>query len=101
MTDVKAMTKFYDVTFQELSGRSVVKTEVASDREPFDVWQDACASYSEAELNIQINDDTFVNLNRHFVVRIDVKEVDGPVDKQVRRRDELMNVVNTLSNMGL
>ena len=46
MTEVKAMTKFYDVTFQELSGRSVVKTEVASDREPFDVWQDACASYS-------------------------------------------------------
>lgn len=95
------MTKFYDVTFQELSGRSVVKTEVASDREPFDVWQDACASYSETELNIQINEDTFVTLNRHFVVRIDVKEVDGPVDKQVRRRDELMNVVNTLSNMGL
>lgn len=93
------MTKFYDVTFQELSGRSVVKTEVASDREPFDVWQDACASYSETELNIQINEDTFVTLNRHFVVRIDVKEVDGPVDKQVRRRDELMNVVNTLSNM--
>ena len=90
------MTKFYDVTFQELSGRSVVK-----DREPFDVWQDACASYSETELNIQINEDTFVTLNRHFVVRIDVKEVDGPVDKQVRRRDELMNVVNTLSNMGL
>lgn len=53
MTEVKAMTKFYDVTFQELSGRSVVKTEVASDREPFDVWQDACASYSETELNIQ------------------------------------------------
>lgn len=101
MTEVKEMTKFYDVTFQELSGRSVVKTEVASDREPFDVWQDACASYSETELNIQINDDTFVTLNRHFVVRIDVKEVDGPVDKQVRRRDELMNVVNTLSNMGL
>ena len=25
MTEVKAMTKFYDVTFQELSGRSVVK----------------------------------------------------------------------------
>jgi len=89
MTEVKAMTKFYDVTFQELSGRSVVKTEVASDREPFDVWQDACASYSETELNIQINEDTFVTLNRHFVVRIDVKEV------------ELMNVVNTLSNMGL
>ena len=32
MTEVKAMTKFYDVTFQELSGRSVVKTEVASDK---------------------------------------------------------------------
>lgn len=27
MTEVKAMTKFYDVTFQELSGRSVVKTK--------------------------------------------------------------------------
>lgn len=94
------MTKYYDVTFHELSGKSVVKREVASENEPFDVWQDACDSFTEDVLNIRVNEDTFVALNRKFVVRTDVEEVDGPVDKQIKRHDEIMGVVNTLSNMG-
>ncbi|MGC6769260.1 hypothetical protein [Enterococcus sp. LJL51] len=94
------MIKYYDVTFHELSGKSVVKREISSEKEVFDVWQDACDSYTEEAFNLRINEDTFVTLNRRFVVRIDTEEVDGPAEKQIRRHDELMGVVNTLSNMG-
>ncbi|MFD1901435.1 hypothetical protein [Enterococcus termitis] len=94
------MSNYYDVTFHELSGKSVVKREVISDKEPFDAWQDACDSFTDDVLNIRVNEDTFVSLSRRFVVRIDVEEVDGPVDKQIKRHDEIMGVVNTLSNMG-
>ncbi|MHC5216961.1 hypothetical protein ACYSNR_09845 [Enterococcus sp. LJL128] len=94
------MIKYYDVTFHELSGKSVVKREISSEKEVFDVWQDACESYTEEAFNLRINEDTFVTLNRRFVVRIDTEEVDGPAEKQIRRHDELMGVVNTLSNMG-
>jgi hypothetical protein len=94
------MVNYYDVTFHELSGKSVIKREVASEKDAFEAWQDACESYDKEVLNIRINEDTFVSLNRRYVVRIDVEEVDGPVEKQIRRRDEIMGVVNTLSNMG-
>ncbi|MGK0552110.1 hypothetical protein ACSFB8_08925 [Enterococcus faecalis] len=94
------MTKYYDITFHELSGKTVIKREVPTEKEPFAAWEDACVSYDEAVLNIRINEDTFVTLNRKFVVRTDAEEVAGPVDKQLKRRDEIMGVVNTLSNMG-
>lgn len=94
------MSNYYDVTFHELSGKSVVKREIISEKEPFNVWQDACVSFSPDELNIQVNEDTFVTLNRRFVVRMDVEEVADPVDKKIKRHDEIMGVVNTLSNMG-
>ncbi|MCA5013548.1 MULTISPECIES: hypothetical protein [unclassified Enterococcus] len=94
------MSNYYDVTFHELSGKSVVKREIISEKDTFDVWQDACESFTDEILNIRINEDTFVSLNRRFVVRIDVEEVEGPVDKQIKRHDEIMGVVNTLSNMG-
>lgn len=94
------MSKYYDVSFHELSGKSVIKREIISDKEPFEVWKDACASYTDSEMNISINENTFITLSRQFVVRVDVTEVDGPVDKKMKRRDEIMGVVNTLSNMG-
>ncbi|MGM0218876.1 hypothetical protein [Enterococcus sp. AZ126] len=94
------MSKYYDVTFHELSGKSVVKREIISNKKPFEVWEDACVSFTEDVLNIRVNEDTFVTLNRRFVVRIDAEEVDGPVDKKIKRHDEIMGVVNTLSNMG-
>lgn len=94
------MSNYYDVTFHELSGKTVVKREIISDKQPFQVWEDACDSFTENELNIRINSDTFVTLNRQFVVRIDAVEVEGPVDKKIKRHDEIMGVVNTLSNMG-
>ncbi|MHC5228516.1 hypothetical protein ACYSNW_09590 [Enterococcus sp. LJL99] len=95
------MSKFYDVTFHEVSGKAIVKRQILSEHAPFEAWKDACETISEDALNIRVNEDTYVQLTRKFIVRIDVVEVDGPVDKQIKRHDELMGVVNTLSNMGL
>lgn len=94
------MAKYYDVTFHELSGKTVIKREIISEKEPFDVWQDACLSYTDQVLRLLVNESTYVTLNRQYIVRIDVEEVEGPVDKRMKRYDELMGVVNTLSNMG-
>lgn len=95
------MINYYDVVFHELSGKAVVKRQIMSEREPFDAWMDACESFTEKSLNIRVNEATYVTLTRKFVVRIEVNKVDGPVDKKIKHRDELINVVNTLSNMGL
>lgn len=94
------MIKYYDVTFNELSGKSVVKRGIPSEREPFDVWQDACVSYTDKQLHIQINENQYTTMNRRYVVRVDAIEVEGPTEKQVKRHDELIGVINTLSNMG-
>ncbi|MBO0432661.1 hypothetical protein [Enterococcus sp. DIV0660C] len=91
---------YYDITFHELSGKSVVKRNVPSDKEGFDVWKDACVKISDQELNILINDGTYVTLNRKFIVRIDTQEVSDPTEKVLSRKDEIIGVVNTLSNMG-
>lgn len=91
---------YYDITFHELSGKSVVKRNVPSDKEGFDVWQDACVKISDQELNILINDGTYVTLNRKFIVRMDTQEVSDPTEKVLSRKDEIIGVVNTLSNMG-
>lgn len=94
------MSRYYDVTFHELSGKTVVKRSVISKRKAFDVWQDACVSFTDAALHILINEETYITLNRDYVVRIDVKRVDDPLDRKIKRQDEVMGVVNTLSNMG-
>ena len=44
--------KYYDVTFHELSGKTVVKRDIPSEKNGFDVWKDACADYNENELFI-------------------------------------------------
>ncbi|MBL1228373.1 hypothetical protein IW492_03890 [Enterococcus sp. BWB1-3] len=95
------MTKYYDITFHELSGKSVIKREVLTEKEPFEAWQDACVSYTDQVLNIQVNEDKFITMDRRYIVRVDAEEVDGPAEKQMKRRDELMGVVNILSNMGI
>lgn len=91
---------YYDITFHELRGKSVVKRNVPSDKEGFDAWQDACVKISDQELSILINDGTYVTLNRKFIVRIDTQEVSDPTEKVLSRKDEIIGVVNTLSNMG-
>lgn len=95
------MAKFYDVTFHEVTGKAVIKRQILSEKEPFDVWEDACEAVNEETLGIRVNEDTYITLIRKFIVRMDCVEVDGPVDKKIKRHDELMGVVNTLSNMGL
>ena len=62
--------KYYDVTFHELSGKTVVKRDIPSEKNGFDVWKDACADYNENELFILINDGAYVTMNRKFIVRI-------------------------------
>lgn len=42
--------KYYDITFHELSGKSVVKRNVPSAKDGFDIWQDACIEYTEKEI---------------------------------------------------
>lgn len=91
--------KYYDVTFQGVSGRAVIKRTVPSDREPFDAWQDACAKVMEQELQLLVND-TYVIIARNLLARIDIEEVKDPIEEAQTRKDELTNVINTLSNMG-
>ncbi len=66
---------YYDITFHELSGKSVVKRNVPSDKEGFDAWQDVCKNFGSRTEYFLINDGTYVTLNRKFIVRIDTQEV--------------------------
>ena len=91
--------KYYDVTFHELSGKLWLNG-ISLLKNGFDVWKDACADYNENELFILINDGAYVTMNRKFIVRIDTEEVEDPTEKARSRKDEIMGVVNTLSNMG-
>lgn len=91
--------KYYDVTFHGVSGRAVIKRTVPSDKEPFDAWQDACAKATEEELQLLVND-TYVVIARKLLARIDIEEVKDPIEEAQTRKDELTNVINTLSNMG-
>lgn len=92
--------KYYDITFHELSGKTIIKRNIPSEREGFTAWEDACSKVTENELHILVNDGTYVRMNRKFIVRIDAEEVPDPTEKALSRKDELMGVVNTLSNMG-
>ncbi|MFV0559908.1 MAG: hypothetical protein ACK5NA_04250 [Enterococcus sp.] len=92
--------KYYDVTFHELSGKTIIKRDVPSEKDGFDVWQDACVSYSDTEILLLINNGTYSRMNRHYLVRIDAEEVPTPTEKVTTRRDEITGVINTLSNMG-
>ncbi|MBF8808671.1 MAG: hypothetical protein IC227_10995 [Enterococcus lacertideformus] len=93
--------KYYDITFHELSGKTVIKRNVPSENEGFNAWQDACAKITDKEVQLLVNEGTYVTMNRQFIVRIDADEVTDPIEKAQSRKDEIMGVVNTLSNMGL
>lgn len=91
--------KYYDVTFHGVSGRAVIKKTVPSDKEPFEVWTDACVEVTETELRLLVND-SYVIITRKFLARIDIEEVKDPIEEAQKRKDEVTNVINTLSNMG-
>lgn len=92
--------KYYDVTFHQNNGHSIVKRAVPSEKSGFDAWQDAVVSYDEKTLHILVNDGTYVTLNRAFIVSITAEEVVDPVDQEIKQHGELRDVINTLSNMG-
>lgn len=92
--------KYYDVTFFESNGKSVVKRSVASDKPVFEVWKDACTNYNDKELCLVINHGTKIILNRRYIMETDIEEVPDPIDKNMKRQDEIMTVINSLSSMG-
>ncbi|WP_122645878.1 hypothetical protein [Enterococcus mediterraneensis] len=91
--------KYYDVTFHGLSGRGIIKRTIPSEKEPFDVWQDACVKITEDELQLLVNE-TYIIVNRHHLARIDIEEVTDPTDEAMKRKDELTEVISALTNMG-
>lgn len=92
--------KYYDVTFHELSGKSVVKRDIPSDQDSFSVWREACVDVTDNEIHLLVNGQAVI-LNRQYIVRIDCEEVEDPTEKAMSRKDELAGVITTLSNMGL
>ncbi|MBO1304856.1 hypothetical protein JZO70_01685 [Enterococcus sp. 669A] len=92
--------KYYDITFHQSNGHSIVKRAIPSEKEGFEAWQDAVVSYDEKELHILVNDGTYAVLNRAFIVSITAEEVVDPVDQEIKQHGELRDVINTLSNMG-
>ncbi|KAF1300867.1 MULTISPECIES: hypothetical protein [Enterococcus] len=91
--------KYYDVTFQGLSGRGIIKRTVPSEKDPFDAWEDACVKITEDELQLLVNE-TYIVVKRQYLARIDIEEVKDPIDEAMERKDELTSVINALSNMG-
>ena len=91
---------YYDITFHELSGKTAIQRNVPSEKAGVEAWQDTCAQVTQKEIQLLVNDGTYVTMNRQFIVRIDAEEVKDPTEKALSRKDEIMGVVNTLSNMG-
>lgn len=92
--------KYYDVTFQESNGRRVVKRDIPSEKEGFDVWEEACVAFDEEKIELIVNEGIYVTLFRAHLISIAAEEVENPVEARMSRRDEIMGVVNTLSKMG-
>lgn len=91
----------YDVTFNTVDGKSLIKRNVESDHENARVWEDAVERFDVDHLYIKMNDKTMVSLLRRAVVRIDMTELPSDVEKKANRRDEFRNAMYTLSQIGL
>ena len=65
----------YDVTFNTVDGKSLIKRNVQSDHENARVWEDAVERFDADHLYIKMNDKTMVSLLRRAVVRIDMTEL--------------------------
>ena len=91
----------YDVTFNTVDGKSLIKRNVESDHENARVWEDPVERFDADHLYIKMNDKTMVSLLRRAVVRIDMTELPSDVEKKANRRDEFRNAMYTLSQIGL
>jgi hypothetical protein len=92
--------KYYDVAFHVLNDRVLVKKEVYSEKGPFDAWQDACANVSEERLQIFV-DNQYITLDCRYIVRVDVREVLNPTDKEMKLKTGVEKVMDTISGLGL
>ena len=91
----------YDVTFNTVDGKSLIKRNVQSDHDNARVWEAAVERFAADHLYIKMNDKTMVSLLRRAVVRIDMTELPSDVEKRANRRDEFRNAMYTLSQIGL
>ena len=73
----------YDVTFNTVDGKSLIKRNVESDHENVRVWEDAVERFDADHLYIKMNDKTMVSLLRRAVVRIDMTELPSDVEKRL------------------
>lgn len=91
----------YDVTFNTVDGKSLIKRNVESDHENARVWKDVVERFDADHLYIKMNDKTMVSLLRRAVVRIDMTELPSDVEKKANRRDIFRNAMYILSQIGL
>ena len=94
------MEKYYDIAFHILNDRVLVKKQVFSDKEPFDAWQDACVSIDDKHLHLFV-DDQYITLNRTYIVRIDVRNVQDPLDKSMKRNETVNEIKKKVTDWGL
>jgi len=94
------MGNYYNIAFHILNDRVLVKKQVFSEKESFDVWQDACVSVDDKELRLFV-DDQYITLNRQYIVRIDVRKVEDPVDKEFKRKETVNEVMKKVSDWGI
>ena len=50
--------KYYDITFHELSGKTIIKRNIPSEKEGFAAWEDACSKVTENELRYLCDDES-------------------------------------------
>ncbi|KRN29173.1 hypothetical protein IV38_GL000052 [Lactobacillus selangorensis] len=95
------MVQYYDVCFNTSDGKSLIKRNVVSERTDGTAWQDACEKVDPEFVQISMNDKTLVSLRRIAIIRIDMKKIDAPDEKRLKREDQFQDAVYTLSNIGL
>ncbi|MDR2832350.1 MAG: hypothetical protein LBV67_01385 [Streptococcaceae bacterium] len=94
------MGKFYDIAFHVLNDRVLVKKNVYSEKDAFDAWQDACVGMDEKNLRLFV-DDQYITLDRAFIVRVDVRNVEDPVEKDMKRNEVVNEIKKKVTDWGL
>ena len=94
------MGKYYNIAFHVLNDRVLVKKDVYSEKDAFDAWEDACVSMDDNTLRVFV-DDQYITLNRKYIVRIDVRNVEDPVDKDRKRKEIVNEAMKKVSDWGI
>ena len=94
------MAQYYDIAFHLLNDRVLVKKQVYSEREVFDAWMDACVNISDKNLQLFV-DNQYITLDRSFIIRVDVRIVEDPIDKDFKRKETVNEMVKKVTDWGL